>query len=123
MSEEESKDMPPGQETDSGQIYSVAMFHQLHCLAQIRQAHWILLDGLATGDDGLARSYAGRDGSHVHHCLDYLRQSIICAGDMTLEWPKQDGPGQGIAVDGWGVPHQCRDYVSSFSMIRLQVWY
>ena len=50
------------------------------------------------------------DWFHVGHCFGYLRQSIMCAGDATLEYPTAKmGLGQN-AVDGWGVPHdECRD--------------
>ncbi|KAF1826695.1 uncharacterized protein K489DRAFT_398946 [Dissoconium aciculare CBS 342.82] len=104
-----SRGLLPGQYTPEGEIYSVAMYHQLHCLARIRKQHWIFKDGIVTGDTGMARTFAGRgDSSHAQHCFDYLRQSILCSGDMTLEWPKQDGPSSGATVDGWGVPHTCK---------------
>ena len=49
---------------------------------------------------------------HVLHCFDYLRQGIMCAADSTLEWPRQEVDGRRFAVDGWGVEHQCADWVS-----------
>jgi hypothetical protein len=108
-----SRGLLPGQYTPEGEIYSVAMYHQLHCLARIRKQHWIFKDGIVTGETGMARTFAGRmDSTHAQHCFDYLRQSILCSGDMTLEWPKQDGPSSGAAVDGWGVPHTCKAPVS-----------
>jgi hypothetical protein len=45
---------------------------------------------------------------HANHCFDYLRQSLQCAADTSLEWPK---PGTQI-VNGWGMPHLCRSWVS-----------
>ena len=49
--------------------------------------------------------------AHVAHCLDYLRQSIQCCGDMTLGWANLTVP-QTPFIDGWGVPHhQCRAWV------------
>lgn len=109
---EEQYHLPPGQQTDHGPIYSVAMFHQMHCLGRIRKTYWVLRDGVATGDLSMARLLTGREGSHVHHCLDYLRQSIMCSGDMTLEWPMLTGPSAGITVDGWNIPHRCKSWVS-----------
>lgn len=47
--------------------------------------------------------------SHVAHCFDYLRQAIMCCGDMTLEWASAD-PMHIRTVDGWGIRHQCRDW-------------
>lgn len=53
-------------------------------------------------------------GEHVGHCFDYLRQSLMCAGDMSVEWPRVESDGRKIAVDGWGVEHRCRRWVSCF---------
>lgn len=40
---------------------------------------------------------------HSAHCFDYLRQSIMCNADTTLEGKTEVGP-------GWGSKHQCKDY-------------
>lgn len=47
---------------------------------------------------------------HIIHCFDYLRQSIMCAADSTLERmdPKT------VTTDGWGTTHQCHDYDALF---------
>ena|ERR1700761_2279317 len=45
--------------------------------------------------------------SHSTHCLEYLRQSVMCAGDTTLE----PYAGQlGLA----GIQHKCRDWDTIF---------
>lgn len=40
--------------------------------------------------------------SHIAHYVEYLRQGILCAGDMAIEGKTKD-------EEGWGVTHQCRD--------------
>lgn len=40
---------------------------------------------------------------HSAHCFDYLRQSLMCAGDTNLEGKTEAGP-------GWGSRHECVDY-------------
>ncbi len=40
---------------------------------------------------------------HSAHCFDYLRQSIMCNADTSLEGKTEAGP-------GWGSKHQCKDY-------------
>lgn len=40
---------------------------------------------------------------HSAHCFDYLRQSIMCAADTSLEGDTELGP-------GWGSKHECTDY-------------
>ena len=48
---------------------------------------------------------------HVTHCFDYLRQALMCAGDMTIEHAMESPLGQKrITTDGWGVKHQCSDW-------------
>jgi hypothetical protein len=71
--------------------------------------------------------------NHLAHCYDFLRQAILCAGDMTLEGkakvkPEEDagvsreaiGGGQ-AHVTGWGARHVCKDWVCCFlfSFFRL----
>ncbi len=54
--------------------------------------------------------------THLGHCFDYLRQAVMCAGDMTLE-PAFDltGPDAGTkGVNGWNVAHQCRNYQTMY---------
>lgn len=33
----------------------------------------------------------------------------MCTGDLTIEWARVQKNGKRITVDGWGVPHQCKD--------------
>lgn len=48
---------------------------------------------------------------HIDHCLEYLRQSIMCAGDTTLEKVLVDESGEFKAdIDGWGTLHKCRSW-------------
>ncbi|KAA8565466.1 hypothetical protein EYC84_009326 [Monilinia fructicola] len=47
------------------------------------------------------------DPLHWLHCFDYLRQTILCNADGTLEPPKLDSRGK-ENVDGMG-ERQCRD--------------
>lgn len=47
---------------------------------------------------------------HIYHCFDYIRQSIMCCGDTTLEKARTVGGELARGVDGWGVGHECRDY-------------
>ena len=122
MSDADSRGLPPGVSTPYGDIYSVSMYHQMHCLARMRKTHWIYQDAINTGEFGIARAFSGRTGSqHVQHCYDYLRQSILCAGDMTLEWPKLDGVASGFKVDGWNVTHTCKSRVSLSLSLSLSL--
>ncbi|KAF2438299.1 hypothetical protein P171DRAFT_319751, partial [Karstenula rhodostoma CBS 690.94] len=82
----------------SRQFYTISVAHQLHCLWGLRRA----LSSIKRVSD----LPDGNNLQHVKHCLDYLRQSLICAADSTLEPvdPKLKG------VTGWGVERSCRSY-------------
>jgi Mycotoxin biosynthesis protein UstYa len=51
----------------------------------------------------------------VQHCMDYLRQAIQCAGDMTLEWPVS-ADGKTLFV-GWETRHRCWRYDAARSWV------
>jgi hypothetical protein len=46
---------------------------------------------------------------HGQHCFAYIAESIMCSGDLTIEWAKVEKDGTRKQVDGWGIPHQCKD--------------
>lgn len=62
--------------------------------------------------------------SHAEHCLDYLREALLCYSDTTLEPVEEVRVDEnGVAADesstnvhidqvamGWGVTHRCRDW-------------
>lgn len=49
------------------------------------------------------------DDYHTQHCFDFILQGILCAGDTTIEWARVESDGSRLSVDGWGIPHQCKD--------------
>lgn len=48
--------------------------------------------------------------AHLMHCFDYLRQTIMCFGDTTLEWIP--APPHDTGSTGWGFEHTCRDFTA-----------
>lgn len=109
-------DLPPGKSTKHGEVYDVSMFHQLHCLAHIRNHYYLTQLSLhSNNSERIEGMLLKPQEDHVHHCFDYLRQGIMCAGDMTLEWPRTEEDGSRFAVDGWGVSHECKSWVSLIS--------
>ncbi|KAL5313614.1 hypothetical protein ACEPPN_018035 [Leptodophora sp. 'Broadleaf-Isolate-01'] len=69
------------------------VFHDLHCLYHAHYEH---------RPDAI-------EFPHIDHCLDALRQSIMCTGDMTLSPIKWDYKGGRIVPD-FQVDHTCRDF-------------
>ncbi|KAE9364268.1 hypothetical protein N431DRAFT_473864 [Stipitochalara longipes BDJ] len=85
---------------EHSEVYQASVIHQLHCLAYIRAR--------SRGcDNGEMIPDSEKDDSHFHivHCLEYLRQAIVCHADTTLE----QGLLSGNFV-GEGALHQCRDW-------------
>ena len=106
--------LPPGKSIDDqqGELYDVSMFHQLHCLTRIRIYLWTMRFSIEKNNTAWALPVLlDPKEDHVGHCFDYIRQAIMCAGDMTLEWPRLEPDGRRFAVDGWHIQHQCRNWV------------
>jgi len=83
--------------------FSISLFHQLRCLDILRrEIH--------------ARTKAGDKASQASelssHCMNYLRQMILCRADTRLE------PGRhhyGPHITGWTITGTCNDYEAVFS--------
>lgn len=77
--------------------FTMSIYHQLHCLDAIR------VNFVVNGTHAAA---------HVEHCLNYLRQAILCHADNTIEpaiWMETETSVE-PASDGLGVVHTCRDW-------------
>jgi len=55
---------------------------------------------------------------HLAHCFGYLRESIVCNMDMTIEYPTLKGANAGI-VNGYEIPHQCKQRVRTHQPSNL----
>uniref|UniRef100_A0A8H7Y8X7 Uncharacterized protein n=1 Tax=Psilocybe cubensis TaxID=181762 RepID=A0A8H7Y8X7_PSICU len=76
---------------------TIAMFHQLHCLRIFRGA-------IAAGPDYPMKLQR----QHLEHCLNYLRETTLCAADLTLE--PGDFAQRDFDLQRTGATHMCRDY-------------
>ena len=94
-------------DSSASEAYSASVTHQLHCLAMVR-------DVVVASITGRERKTDASADRHIVHCLDYVRQGILCAGDTTLEEFKAVKDAEGVVVsyfiDGMGARHQCRDW-------------
>ncbi|CAI6336583.1 unnamed protein product [Periconia digitata] len=84
-----------------------SVFHQLHCVNSIRRGYWIMHDAARSGEvfneTGLEMDASP---AHIRHCIDLLRQAIMCNPDLTIEEKNLETGG----VSGFGVVHQCYDW-------------
>ncbi|KAI0137816.1 tat pathway signal sequence [Hypoxylon sp. NC0597] len=96
----------PLNDEGGGYLVTLEVYHQLHCLNQLRQQ--IYHEYYYPGVDNWNTS---KRFEHVDHCVDVLRQVLMCQGDVSLltySW-----------IDGYrrpwpnfGVDHTCRDWNS-----------
>lgn len=76
-------------------LYGISMFHQLHCLQHFTTAI-------------VTRPTTKLEWDHISHCMNYMRQMVLCASNTRLE-PLKESP-EGLKVDGLGLEHRCRDW-------------
>jgi Mycotoxin biosynthesis protein UstYa len=86
---------------DDYRTFAVSMYHQLDCMAIF---HSMLIR--------FTQSPGG--SAHMHHCLNYLRQSILCSADDTQEPPLKVAE---LKNRGCALPftRQCRDWTALYS--------
>ncbi|KAM3511387.1 hypothetical protein MY11210_004996 [Beauveria gryllotalpidicola] len=104
--------------------YGISMFHQIHCLVSslydlcLRSTLDAVPFKVALRTAIRTRTF---DDQHLDHCLDYLRQAIMCTGDTTLEKVVVDDNGQFKPdIDGWGTVHECRSWHMLFEFAERQ---
>lgn len=54
---------------------------------------------------------------HSGHCLNFLRQAILCNSDITLDPLFDDRDGTIVGTDGLGVTHICRDWSQVYAYV------
>ncbi|KAH8890658.1 hypothetical protein GQ53DRAFT_650157 [Thozetella sp. PMI_491] len=83
------------------------VFHSLHCLKTLRRT--LFPESYPDDWEIFKPPFPGGIGEHVDHCLENLRQSIMCQGDLSLyryKWlPTQDMPKPLAHMD-----HVCVDW-------------
>ncbi|KAF4634625.1 hypothetical protein G7Y89_g3475 [Cudoniella acicularis] len=86
---------------EKGGYYAIPdVYHQLHCLKYLRQVLY---------GDYYDIKHPDTKTIHIDHCIDSLRQNIMCKGDVTLltfSWdPKDRAPKPNFELE-----HQCVDW-------------
>ncbi|KAL4888916.1 hypothetical protein BDV59DRAFT_205756 [Aspergillus ambiguus] len=82
-------------------IISLSVFHQLHCLNQVRKGLYGEVDWTDQSD------HTGI--THLDHCVDIIRQGLMCNADITpLTWTRDAK--EGLAKEVAEVVHTCRDF-------------
>ncbi|RFU24740.1 hypothetical protein B7463_g11598, partial [Scytalidium lignicola] len=116
-----NKTMPEPPYEGSGYLIVLNVFHDLHCIDSLRLGLYYFLDDqwnstynpytLFEHPDDALWAKGGRDLSimHLDHCIDALRQSTQCNGDITpnvYQWSEKWGE-----VRAWAtIVHECRNF-------------
>ncbi|KAK4140240.1 uncharacterized protein C8A04DRAFT_15127 [Dichotomopilus funicola] len=96
------KNLPNPLKSHPDSTFTTSVTHQLHCL------HAIV--GVVAAYTSNRLDKLPQEGTwHLNHCFDYLRQSIMCCGDMALEGQQTSFPAGFVGSDGWDAIHMCKD--------------
>jgi hypothetical protein len=61
-------------------------------------------------EEGYSHHAEHSSDTHIQHCLEYIRQSIMCAADTTIELAVKASDEDNVGVRGFGTEHICRDF-------------
>ncbi|KDR68913.1 hypothetical protein GALMADRAFT_1353340 [Galerina marginata CBS 339.88] len=86
-----------------GRSFSLALYHQLHCVNAIRFSYTVARDGLIT-DPKVLKSKVGHD----NHCFQFIRQNILCRADSTPITLSRHN--QTLSGAGFGARHRCKNW-------------
>ncbi|KAL5117425.1 hypothetical protein ACEQ8H_004741 [Pleosporales sp. CAS-2024a] len=89
-----------------------SVFHQMHCLDELRHGFYVLHEQVQAYSNMTNHQAASKRAPHEHslghirHCIDLLRQSLMCNADLTVELKDEQLGG----VTGFGTVHRCVDW-------------
>ncbi|KXT15679.1 hypothetical protein AC579_6139 [Pseudocercospora musae] len=117
----------PGDIPYAGYPMSIEVMHKLHCLNLIRQATWFnheyyrsihhrTWSGGHESADGVPLETIMKE--HVGHCVDVLRQNLICDADIELIPYLKD---RGNSND-WARPKTCRNFGAVREFVASHQW-
>ncbi|KAL7779765.1 hypothetical protein CFE70_009782 [Pyrenophora teres f. teres 0-1] len=102
-------------------VYTTSVTHQLHCLYTILDAYNSMKFTMANPMSPKPVKMAW----HINHCFEYIRQAIMCAGDVALEgaattFPQGENGEDRGGSDGWDAKHVCKDYGQVYAYLEKE---
>ena len=98
-------------------FFTTSMTHQLHCVFMMARIYAALSGNMT---DMLMSDYH----SHYLHCVDYLRQGIMCSADLAMEPHEQTDPDDNGPLDGsWNGHHVCKAYEHVIPFLEGEITY
>jgi len=114
-----NKTLPiPGDEENYA--VALAVFHQLHCLNIVRKGLW--REHYTDLEAGNIAGIPEKDWpDHLSHCLDDLRQSLMCSADISLVvWQWVESANR--ATPRMDVVHSCRNFDTIVDWAKAHPW-
>ncbi|CAK7223359.1 hypothetical protein SEUCBS140593_005209 [Sporothrix eucalyptigena] len=94
-------DLPTPIDWPDKTVFTTSVTHQIHCLFTIAQTYSGLKSGHPIPND---------HHWHMIHCMDYMREAVLCSADMALEGHETTFPDDNGGSDGWDSKHVCKNY-------------
>jgi len=99
--------------SDKGWLVSLDVYHSLHCVNLVRKGlDWDYYYGDQPGQTPV--NYMTRD--HMYHCLEHLRQVVMCHSDLTPMRFRWSSFVEGRGMPVWEEPHTCRNWE------KVRIW-
>jgi hypothetical protein len=89
-----------------GRAFGLAMFHELKCLNIIRLA-------VQSVHDEEQPSYLETNKPRVQHCMDYLRHTVLCRADTTLQNLENE-----IFITESSNTYVCKDWAAVYDVVN-----
>jgi hypothetical protein len=95
-------------------LITIEVFHQLHCLNYLRHRVY------ETPDDkyNLLETNQSRT-KHLSHCIDYLRQVLMCHGDLTPITLYPEATRNPPYMPDFAIKHTCRNWDSIYAFAKM----
>ncbi|OTA92759.1 hypothetical protein M434DRAFT_31516 [Hypoxylon sp. CO27-5] len=90
----------------NAEVYNIAGYHALHCLYSVRESFFALHRMSMSNDTHNAAVSTADMVRHGRHCIEYIRQSLMCNPDLTLE-PFDTKRGK---LKEWGINRRCINF-------------
>ncbi|KZZ89201.1 hypothetical protein AAL_07849 [Moelleriella libera RCEF 2490] len=85
-----------------------------HIMVQKKVRQWVYKETYFAGVEGLERGELKR---HIDHCIETIRQGIMCRGDVSLATYTYLGDTENVTARSWA-PHQCVDFAGLMNWAR-----
>ncbi|EEA27360.1 hypothetical protein TMatcc_004355 [Talaromyces marneffei ATCC 18224] len=102
--------IPAGYQGSGDYMASLEVTHQLHCVNFLRKAVWFNYPHYKDNNGDEFRDPQHVLEMHLYHCLETLRQSIMCHADPGIVGYKFVRGREHRPYPDFNTPHKCRDW-------------